>query len=225
MDTDNRTIKVLVVDDHPVVAEGTVALLSNEPRILVVGTAKNGEECLELVGLLEPDVVLLDINLPDICGVDLAEKLREIQTQMKVIMFTGQNPQEYVNSSLAKGAGGFLLKDCSAKEMAEAVLRVFEGEVYYSKSLDAIVESLNTNQKIETEPFSLLPQSAYKELTAREIEVMELVAKGMQNQEIADQLGITKRTIVFHVGNIFSKFGVSSRVEAVIAWEKSNKLY
>lgn len=181
MDTDRNKIKVLVVDDHPVVAEGTVSLLSNEPRISVVGKAKNGEECLQLVGSLKPDVVLLDISLPDICGVDLVEKLREIQPQIKVIMFTGHNPQEWVNSLLAKGVEGFLLKDCSANEMTEAVFSVFEGEVYFSQSIGAIVESLVANQKIETEPVTLFPQNVHKELTPKEIEVMELVAKGLQN--------------------------------------------
>lgn len=148
------------------------------------------------------------------------EKLREIQPQIKVIMFTGQNPQEYVNSSLAKGAGGFLLKDCSANEMAEAVLRVFEGEVYFSKSLDIMLKSLVTDVEQKEELCSSDIESLCNLLTLRETEIMELVAKGLQNKEIADCLGVKIRTVEFHISNILAKLGAGSRVEAVLSWTK-----
>lgn len=219
MDTNGKKIKVLVVDDHPVVAEGTVSLLANEPHISVVGTARDGKECLQLAGELKPDVILLDINLPDTCGVDLVEKLKELRPQVKVIMFTGQNPEEYVNSSLAKGVEGFLLKDCSANEMTEAVLRVFEGEVCFSQSMSAIVKSLvDENQRREF--YSSNIEIPYDLLTFREKEIMELVAKGLQNKEIAGCLGVKKRTVEFHISNILSKLGAGSRVEAVLNWIK-----
>jgi DNA-binding NarL/FixJ family response regulator len=219
MDTNSNKIKVLVVNDHPVVAEGTVSLLSNERRISVVGTAKTGEECLQSVDSLKPDVVLLDINLPDICGVDLVEKLREMHPRIKVIMFIGQNPQEYVNGSLAIGVEGFLLKYCSANEMTEAVLSVFEGEVYYSRGMGAIIKALETDKEHRRQLSSIDLKDISSLLTPRELEVMELVAQGLQNKDIAAGLGIKKRTVDFHIGNILSKLGASSRSEAVVIWK------
>lgn len=206
-------VKVLVVDDHTLFAEGTVSLLSSEPRILAVGIAKNGIECMALIEKVVPDVVLLDINLPDICGTDLIDKIKRILPGVKVIMLTGQNPQGYINKSISKGANGFLLKECSVKEMTQAILTVFEGGNYCLQSLDTNFQS----EKIDTNPsgISVIPG---KLLTAREIEIMELMAKGLHNKEIATILGIKVRTVDFHVYNILLKLGVSSRLEAVLIW-------
>jgi DNA-binding NarL/FixJ family response regulator len=211
-------VKVLIVDDHTLFAEGTVSLLSSEPRILAVGIAKNGMECMELISQVLPDVVLLDINLPDICGTNLIAKIKRTLPAAKIVMLTGQNPQGYVNKSISKGANGFLLKECSVKEMTQAILKVYEGGNYFAQSLDDFFQSEKTGI---TPPMESLMSS--KLLTAREIEIMELIAKGLHNKEIATALGIKVRTVDFHVYNILIKLGVSSRLEAVLIWVKEVK--
>ena len=194
----DNTIRLVVVDDHTLFAEGTVSLLSSEPNISVVATAKNGSDCLKIIKAEHPDVILLDINLPDYCGTDLIEKIKEIDAKASIIMLTGQDPAGYVNASLKKGAQGFLLKDCSKTEMIAAILQVSRGELYFFQ-----------NEEI-----------ADKSLTPREIEIIELIAEGLSNREIATTLGIKDRTVDFHVSNILPKLGVKSRLEALLIYTK-----
>jgi DNA-binding NarL/FixJ family response regulator len=222
IDSTDKKVKVLVVDDHVMVAEGTVLLLATDPGIAVVGTAKNGQECINEVRAKKPDVVLLDINLPDICGSDLVDKLKEINPGIKIIMLTGQNPQEYITVSLGKGAQGFLLKDCSKNEMTQAIFTVNQGNVYFSQSMGIFLRSvmISKQENAEREQIEGL---LGRTLTGREQEIMTFVAKGLHNKEIAAQLGIKARTVDFHVSNILLKFGVSSRLEAVLSWTQGDK--
>lgn len=207
----SERVKVLVVDGHTLFAEGTVSLLSIEPCILAVGIAKNGIECLDLMSKTRPDVVLLDINLPDISGTDLIDKIKEVQPAVKILMLTGQNPQGYVTKSLCKGANGFLLKDSSVKEMIQGILRVYNGGAYFSQSLETFHQPENFHFPTNFErPINVL--------TSREIEVIELVSQGLHNKEIASTLGINVRTVEFHVSNVFLKLGASTRLEAVLKW-------
>ena len=216
---DSERVKVLVVDDHTLFAEGTVSLLSFEPRILVVGTAKNGIECMDFVSKIETDVVLLDIKLPDTSGMDLIDKIKKVQPDVRIIMMTGHSPKGYVTKSISKGANGFLLKDCSVKEMIEAIFRVYEGEVYFSQGLEAFLPGNNRDSvhyfgKAETPNILLTP---------REIEIIELVSRGLHNKEIAETLGIKVATVNFHVSNILIKLRVSTRFEAVLTWADVDK--
>lgn len=208
-------VKVLVVDDHTLFAEGTVSLLSVEPRILTVGIAKNGMECMNLVSQTSTDVVLLDIGLPDISGTDLIEKIKQVGPEVKILMLTGLNPKGFVTKSMTKGANGFLLKDCSAQEMTGAIFRVYEGGVYFSQGLAAFLRSGNNGDNSHSPGNSETPSIL---LTPREIEIIELVSQGLHNTEIASALGIKVRTVEFHVSNILSKLGASSRFEAVLKW-------
>lgn len=209
-------VKVIVVDDHTLFAEGTVSLLSSEPRIMVVGIAKNGIGCMSLMSETEPDVVLLDIKLPDTCGTDLIDKIKKVQLDVKIIMLTGHNPQGYVTKSISKGANGFLLKDCSVKEMIQGILRVHHGGVYFSQGLEAFLQPINKNNNLH---FPVKPaETLRKLLTKREIEIIELVSRGLHNKAIAAAIGINVRTVDFHVSNILLKLGVSTRLEAVLNW-------
>ncbi|WP_318036556.1 response regulator transcription factor [Candidatus Contubernalis alkalaceticus] len=160
-----RKIKVLVVDDHPVVVQGITSLLVGEPQINVVGVGMNGAECLSLTEDANPDVVLLDINLPDGCGIDLIEKLKEIKPQVKIIIITGQDPSPYVNISMKKKADHFLVKDCHNYEIISAIFIVLGKEPPYHKEIN------NSNNL----------------LTAREKEIMNMVAMSLHNKEIARQ--------------------------------------
>ena len=214
-----KTIRVVVVDDHTLFAEGTVSLLSSEPNISVVGTAKNGSDCLKIVKAEHPHVVLLDINLPDFCGTDLIEKIKELASNVSIIMLTGQNPEEYVNASLNKGAHGFLLKDCSKTEMISAILHASSGKYYFSQNMAPYLRSVIVGEEIST---NIIESEKIHGtlLTPKEIEIIELIAQGLRNREIAATLGIKNRTVDFHVSNILSKLGVKSRLEAVLIYTK-----
>jgi len=215
-----KTIRVVVVDDHTLFAEGTVSLLSSETYISVVGTAKNERDCLKLVQAEHPDVVLLDINLPDFNGTDLIGKIKVIASNVKIIMLTGQSPEGYVDASLNKGANGFLLKDCSKSEMTAAILQVSSGsgQYYFSQNMAPYLRSVIVGEQIrantsESNKFSLTP---------KEQEIIELIAQGLRNREIAAALEIKNRTVDFHVSNILSKLGAKSRLEAVLIYTKDN---
>ena len=188
-----NTIRVVVVDDHILFAEGTVSLLSSEPNISVVATAKSGSDCLKIVRSEHPDVILLDINLPDYCGTDLIEIIKAIDSKTSIIMLTGQNPAGYVSAALKKGAQGFLLKDCSKTEMISAIFQVSRGKHCFCQ-----------NEEMHD-----------KSLTPQEIEIIELITHGFSNKEIATTLGIKNRTVDVYVSNILPKLGVKSRLEAL----------
>jgi DNA-binding NarL/FixJ family response regulator len=212
-------ITVLVVDDHTLFAEGTVALLSSETNLEIVGIAKDGSQCLTLLKSKSPDIILLDISLPDCSGIHLIDNIKSIQPAVKIIMLTGLNPQGYLTNSLQKGVHGFLLKECNKKEMIEAIFYVAQGKEYFSKDLapflklvfisnNDVKRTLNHNAEL---------------LSAREEEIINLIAKGLNNKEIASLLGITIRTVKFHTGNILFKLGVKSRTKAVAAWTTISK--
>lgn len=216
-------VKVLVVDDHTLFAAGTVSLLSIEPRILVVGIAKNGTECMRLISTIVPDVVLLDISLPDTCGTDLIDKIKMVQPKVKILMLTGQNPKGYINKSISKGANGFLLKDCSVREMIQAIFRVYEGGVYFTQNLEAFLKPVKNSSNFHSPAKSEKTPSEL--LTTREIEIIELVLKGLHNKGIASALMFKVRTVDFHVSNILLKLGVSTRLEAVLQWSNVVRKY
>jgi len=209
-------VKVLVVDDHTLFAAGTVSLLSFESRISVVGVAKNGIECMDIISNTKSDVVLLDIKLPDACGADLIDKIKKVQPEVKIIMLTGHSPKGYVAKSISKGANGFLLKDCSVKEMIQGILRVYDGGVFFSQGLEAYLNAGNSSDNQHSPVESI--QTRCEQLTPREIEILGLVSKGLNNKEIAATLGFKVRTANFHVSNILLKLGVSTRLEAALQW-------
>lgn len=215
---DENKIKVLVVDDHPVVAEGTIALISLDPNITVIGKAVNGNDCIEQTKKLKPDVILLDINLPDICGIDLVETLRCIHNDVKILMFTGQSPDAYLVSSMDKGVNGFLLKDCNENELIQAIHKVVKGEVFFSQSMGIYIKSLLVKTNIKEDGIQYL-ENQKNTLTTRELQIMDLVSKGYRNKEIAIKLKISIRTVDYHVSNILSKLGVTNRLEAVLKWK------
>ncbi|AFQ45953.1 response regulator [Desulfosporosinus meridiei] len=216
-----ESLRVVVVDDHTLFAEGTVSLLSSESYISVVGTAKNGSECLKLVQTKHPDVVLLDINLPDFSGTDLIEKIKGIAPNVKIIMLTGQSPEGYVNASLNKGANGFLLKDCTKSEMTAAILQVSSssGQYYFSQNMAPYLRSVIVGEEMRTNTMESKKISGTF-LTPKEQEIIELIAQGLRNKEIAAALEIKNRTVDFHVSNILSKLGAKSRLEAVLIYTK-----
>jgi len=209
-------IKVLVVDDHTLFAEGTVALLSSETNLEIVGIANDGNQCLTFLKSKTPDIILLDISLPDCSGINLIDDIKSIHPAVKIIMLTGLNPRGYLTKSLQKGVHGFLLKECSKREMIEAIYYVEQGKEYFSKGLVPFLKlTLNGDKQALTSQ----PNNIGKLLSAREKEIMDLITNGLNNQEISTTLGITIRTVKFHSSNIFLKLGVKSRSKAVATWD------
>lgn len=215
-----KKIKILIVDDHTLFAEGTMSLLAVEPSIQVVGIAKTGTDCLALIDKTNPDVVLLDIYLPDILGTDLIDKIKEVRAETKIIMLTGQNPQGFINKAIRRGANGFLLKDCSVNEMVDGILKVYYGKMYFSPVIGTILESENS---IGASFPSTNPKNTEELLTLTEKKVMSMVAQGLQNKEIAALIGIKPGTVNFHISNILLKFGVETRLEALVKWMNIEK--
>jgi len=213
-------VKVLVVDDHTLFAAGTVSLLQVEPRILTVGIAKDGIECMSLISTTVPDVVLLDIQLPDTCGTDLIDKIKKAQPQVKILMLTGQDPKGYVTKSISKGANGFLLKNCSVEEMIEAILRVYDGGVYFSQGLEVFFKPGSNSENLYS---AVESEMLIRPLTPKEIEIIKLVSRGLHNKEIAEALDIKVATVNFHVSNILIKLRVNTRFEAVLTWANAHK--
>ena len=212
-------LKLLVVDDHTLFSEGTVGLLSSETGIEIVGVAKDGNECSTLVKTKKPGIILLALNLPDVFGIDLVPEIKRVHSEARIIILTGHNPESYIRIALKNGVQGFLSKDCTKKELIEAIYHVSKGKVYFSQGMAAYLKRVIVGEKLRPEEQFLMPDEN-KLLTPRETEIMNLILQGLNNQEISSTLNIKIRTINFHVSNILNKFGVNSRLKAIVAYEK-----
>lgn len=203
-------IRVLLADDHAVVREGTRQLLEREPDIAVVGEASNGEEAVRLAQTLQPDVVVMDVRMPGVSGVEATRRIKQQQPGVEVLVLTAHDDDQYVFTLLEAGASGYLLKTAPVSELVKAIHEVHEGQ----SALDPAVARKVVQQL--TGGGRQKPQETYELLTEREQEVLELLAEGKTNKEIAEALIISDRTVQTHLSNIFSKMGVGSRTEAVL---------
>ena len=203
-------IRVLLVDDHPVVRTGIRVELDKAEDISVVGEAGTGQECLCLVGELAPDLLLLDMALPDLDGVEVTSRLREAYPQVRVLVFSGYTADAFVFGALQAGAVGYLLKDEMLPRLAHAVRAAMRGEVVLSDRVarKAVCRAIGN-------------LASTVSLTDRELEVLKLVSLFRTNDEIADQLDVTIKTVEYHLANIMSKLGTKSRREAARwAWDQ-----
>ncbi|HET9016578.1 MAG TPA: response regulator transcription factor [Thermomicrobiaceae bacterium] len=199
-------IRVLLVDDHAVVREGTRQVLEHEPDLTVVGEAGSGAEALRLAEELRPDIVLLDLALPDASGIDVARQIRDSQPDAKIVVLSAYDDDDYVLAALEVGAAAYLLKTVRAQEVVEAIHASHHGQIILHPSVAAKVrQSLRRGSQPEPEAL----------LSAREIEILRQAARGLHNKEIADALFISVRTVETHLSHILTKLGVSSRTEAV----------
>ena len=207
------TVKIVVVDDQEMVRSGFVALLSTQPDIEVVGTAADGSEALQVVRRTHPDVVLMDVRMPVMDGIEALRQLSEnpATAQTKVVMLTTFDADEYVHESLRLGASGFLLKDASPDELASAIRVVHAGEALLSPSVtrQVIAQFARAPRKRRADP-------RLKQLTEREREVLENIARGSSNSEIAAELFLAEQTVKTHVSRILGKLGLRDRAQAVV---------
>lgn len=204
-------IQVLLVDDHSMVREGIRQLLELDGDIKIVGEAGNGEQCLELLDTLHPDVVLLDINMPQMNGLEVLEKLKERKSKQKVLILTIHNEVEYLMRAVDIGVSGYVLKDSDSTVLKEAIYAVVDGENYIDATMTPLLKEQNYLKELQREA-----RSKEKLLSAREIEVLCALAEGLYNKEIASKLQISEKTVKNHVSNIFKKIGVSDRTQAAV---------
>ena len=200
-------IRILVADDHPVVRDGLVAILGTQPDFEVVGEAASGGEAVSQVQALTPDVLLLDLEMPEMDGVAVLKQLRTNDLQARVVVFTAFDTDERILDAVQAGAQGYLLKGAPREELFNAVRVVHSG----GSLLQPIVASKLLRQVSQERA----DESAVDALTARELEVLRLLAQGQQNKEIAADLVISERTVKFHVSSILGKLGAGNRTEAV----------
>ena len=203
-----RKIRVLLADDHPALRVGLRVLLEQASDVEVVGEAGDGREALEQIEGLRPDVAVLDCQLPEIQGTEVAAEIRRRGMATRVLALSAYRGEKYVRGMMKAGAIGYLLKDEAPRVLVAAVQGAARGESWFSPEVAARVAAWRRGE-----------MSEQPDLTERELEVLRLVARGKANKEIACALNVTERTIEFHVGNILSKLGVASRVEAAL-WLK-----
>ena len=200
-------IRVVIADDHPVARAGIRKFLEKEPDIQVVAEASSGEEAIELVGELSPDVLLLDMELPGMRGTEVARKLQEIKSPVRVLALSTYDNRQYILGLLASGAAGYLIKEEVPETIIQAVRGVARGEQGW------------VSRRVAAKMTVWMQMDSTKdtELTEREFEVLRLVVAGKTNQEIGFALGISPRTVEKHVDSLYTKMGVNSRVEAAVS--------
>lgn len=207
-------IKVMMVDDHEMVREGMKKLLEFDGNIKVIDQASNGEDCLRRLEKNIPDILLLDINMLGMNGVDVVRTIRKNHIPVKVLILTVHNEVEYLINLVDIGIEGYILKDSSSAELIKAIECIYRGESYIQPDLIPALNSRLINRDEDRDKI--------ESLTRRELEVLKLVAKGHFNKEIAIQLDISERTVKNHISSIFRKIDVFDRTQAAVFAIKNN---
>jgi DNA-binding NarL/FixJ family response regulator len=204
-------IKVLIADDHAVVREGTRRILEQEPDMEVVGEAGDGEEAVNLAASLKPDVAIIDIAMPKLDGIEATKRIKATWPSINVLILSAYDDDQFIFSLLEAGAAGYLLKSIRSRELIDAIRAVYSGESVLHPAIARKV--LNRFVSTSGRPEGQEPSGM---LSDREIEVLKLAAKGLSNQDIAERLCLSIRTVQGHLGHIFNKLQVGSRTEAVV---------
>ncbi|MFD0206202.1 MULTISPECIES: response regulator [Saccharothrix] len=206
-------VRIVVADDHQVIRTGYAALLDTQPDFTVVGTASDGDEAVRLCRELSPDVVLMDVRMPGVDGIEATRRLSGPEGP-RILILTTFDLDEYVYDALRAGAGGFLLKDVTAEQLFDAVRVVAAGEALLAPTVTRRLISEFTRLRPERDAPA---NAALATLTPRETQVLRLVAEGLSNPEIAARLVVTEETVKTHVSRVLNKLGLRDRTQAVVA--------
>lgn len=197
-------IRVFIVDDHPMVLAGLHSLLGGLENIEVAGTASNAFNAIPFLKGNKVDVVLLDINLPDISGIDLCKRINKEFPQVKIIGMSTFSERSYISRMIANGAAGYLIKSASAEEIAEAIATVLQDKMYVTVSLEHVMK-----------PLSVLPSDRLPALTKREKEILQLISEGLTNHQIAEKLFISPLTVDSHRKNLLTKLNANNTASLI----------
>ena len=207
-------IRLMIVDDHSLVREGLKQLLELDEDLRVVSQAADGKEGLRILEEDKPDVLLLDINLPNMNGLEMLEKIRTKNIDVRILILTIHNEIDYLMKAVEIGCDGYVLKDSDSNLLKKAIYAVYQGESFIQPSLTPALNAGLAGRAMMDEKIN--------ELTRREVEVLKLIAEGLFNKEIAATLDISERTVKNHVSNIFKKIDVSDRTQAAVFAIKNN---
>lgn len=208
------TINILIADDHQMVREGLKQLLEMDGEIKVVGEASDGYECLNCINKANPDIILLDINMPNLDGLQVLSIMKQQHMKNKVIILTIHNEIDYLIKALDLGCNGYVLKDSNSSILKKAIENVYNGSTYIEPQLTPLLNASLAERDVLKDKLNYL--------TKREIQVLKLISNGMFNKEIASMLGISERTVKNHVSNIFKKISVSDRTQAAVFAIRNN---
>ncbi|WKV09464.1 response regulator transcription factor [Thermoanaerobacterium sp. CMT5567-10] len=205
-------INILIADDHVLLRQGLKQIIELEEDMKVIYQASDGEEAYEIAKKISPDIILMDINMPNVNGIKAAKMLKNDNPKNKIMFLTIYNDKEYLMEALKIGVEGYILKDADSDELIKAIRTISNGGVYIHPSLVNEIENLDTDE-------------CKKELTDREMQILNLIAEGYSNKEIADKLFLSEKTVKNHVYNIFRKLDVKDRTQAAIYLLKNNNMY
>lgn len=207
-------VKVMIADDHSMIREGLKQLLELEGEFEVIEEACDGKECIEKLKSANPDVLLLDINMPKMNGLEVLQKIKELRWKTKVLVLTVHNEVEYLLKAVDIGVNGYLLKDSESAELKKAILSVVNGEDYIQPSLIPVLNAKMIDRNKDNEKL--------EKLTKRELQVLKLLSIGKLNRQVAEELDISERTVKNHVSNIFKKIDVKDRTQAAVFAIRNN---
>ena len=207
-------VKVMITDDHSLIREGLKQLLELEGDFQVIAEACDGIDSMEKLKEQIPDVLLLDINMPRMNGLEVLQKIKDEKIDVKILVLTVHNEVEYLLKAVDIGINGYLLKDSESSELKKAILSVVDGEDYIQPSLIPVLNAKMIDRDMDSEKI--------EKLTKRELEVLKLLAVGMYNKGVADELHISERTVKNHVSSIFKKIDVSDRTQAAVFAIRNN---
>ncbi|MET3848838.1 response regulator transcription factor [Paenibacillus sp. OAE614] len=212
--TESEQITILIVDDHAIVRQGLHALFKIQPDCLVVGEADSGEQAIRMARELVPDIVLMDLVMPGIGGVEATQMVKQVSPRSQVIVLTSFHDDQHIFPALRAGALSYILKDIEPGRLVETVRQSVRGEsMMHPRVAARVVQEIRDSRREDASPFA--------ELSDRELEVLRLIAEGLSNAEIAEKLIISEKTVKGHVSNILSKLHMLDRTKAaVFAWQK-----
>ena len=206
--------KIIIADDHSMVREGLKQVLELDGDVEVIGEAKDGKKCLELLSKINAQVLLLDIDMPNLSGLEVLEKIKEMNIDIKIIILTVHNEIEYLLKAVNIGIDGYILKDSKSAELKKAIFCVISGESYIQPSMIPLLNHKMVERDID--------KTKIEQLTKRELEVLRQLSFGLYNKEIGEKLHISERTVKNHISSIFRKIDVTDRTQAAVFAIRNN---